>query len=58
MRGLSHHFNLHHPIDRDSHETDGVLGTQVVRRKTGENLGQGRDSSMGCGQATLISGDG
>src|SRR5438128_150869 len=25
MRRLSNHFNGHHPIERDSHETDGVL---------------------------------
>ena len=37
MRGLSSHFSGHHPIERDSHETDGVLGTRIVRRETYEN---------------------
>jgi hypothetical protein len=32
----SGHFNVQHPIDRNSHETDAVLGTQIVRRKTDE----------------------
>jgi hypothetical protein len=31
----------------DSHETDGVIGTQVVRRKTNENLGRVRRSLIG-----------
>src|SRR4029077_14716473 len=38
MRSLLSHFNVHHPIERDSQETDGVLRTQIVRRRTDENL--------------------
>jgi hypothetical protein len=30
--------NGHHQIDRDTHETAGVLSTKIVRRKTDENL--------------------
>ena len=37
---LSSHLSGHHPIERDSHKTDGVLGTKIVRHKTGENLGR------------------
>ena len=32
------HFNGHNPIERDCPETYGVLGTQIVRRKTDEIL--------------------
>src|SRR5262245_46359522 len=42
MSGLKSHFNGHRPIERDSQETDGVFGTQIVRRKTDENLGRSR----------------
>jgi hypothetical protein len=40
MRSFQSHFNSHHPIERDFQETYGVLGTQIVRRKTDENPGR------------------
>jgi hypothetical protein len=39
MRPLPTHLNGRQPINRDPHETDGLLGTEIVRRKTDENLG-------------------
>jgi hypothetical protein len=47
VRSLSSHFTGRHPIEPDSRETYGVLGTRIVRRKTIENLGRGRRSSIG-----------
>jgi hypothetical protein len=47
MRDHLSHFNDHHPIEHDSQETDRVLGTRIVRRKTDENLRSGRSSSIG-----------
>jgi hypothetical protein len=36
MRSRSSRLFGDYPIKRDSHETDGILGTEIVRRKTDE----------------------
>jgi hypothetical protein len=46
---LSSHLAGHHPIERDSHKTDGVLGTIVVRQKTYGNPGMHRQRAASYG---------
>jgi hypothetical protein len=40
MRGAEQRLRRDPPLRADSHETDGVIGTQLERRKTDENLGR------------------
>jgi len=39
MRWRPSRFGGRLPIEHDFHETDGVLGTEIGRRKTDVNLG-------------------
>src|SRR5207247_1119206 len=47
MGGASSHLTGQHPVERDSHKADGVLGTKIARPKASENLGRALRSAMG-----------
>jgi hypothetical protein len=47
IRCLSTQLNSHRPVEPDSEETDGVLGTKIVLQQTVENLGLPGRSSLG-----------
>jgi hypothetical protein len=54
--GLSSTLRSHCPIEHVFHETVGVLGTRIVRRKTDEYLGRVVRSSKGLLMAHITKG--
>ena len=53
MRCLSRHFNGHHSIECESHDTDGVLGARIVRRTTKPGVVRELQNSVSLEDGTI-----